>query len=155
LPVKRSVEAFALDPADCRASRSGGLASRSELFPCVADDIATMSPIVGICPEGANMRIRTPADLGALIRDRRMIFQLDQKSLATKIGVSRQWGIELEEGKASHRNRTIAGHFDGFGNFPRRRKRTPQKPKDKGSSHGDEVFVEMDSIVSSVRRKRQ
>ncbi len=35
------------------------------------------------------MRIRTPADLGALIRDHRTRLGLDQKSLAEKVGVSR------------------------------------------------------------------
>jgi HTH-type transcriptional regulator / antitoxin HipB len=45
------------------------------------------------------MRIRTPIDLGALIRDRRKQLQLDQKSLAAKVGVSRQWIVEIEKGK--------------------------------------------------------
>ena len=34
------------------------------------------------------MRIRTPIDLGAVIRDRRTKLGLDQKSLAAKVGVS-------------------------------------------------------------------
>ena len=45
------------------------------------------------------MRIRTPADLGALIRDRRIKLALDQRSLAQKVGVSRQWIVEVEKGK--------------------------------------------------------
>jgi len=45
------------------------------------------------------MRIRTPADLGALIRDRRTKLALDQRSLAQKVGVSRQWIVEVEKGK--------------------------------------------------------
>ena len=45
------------------------------------------------------MRIRTPADLGALIRDSRTKLGLDQKSLAEKVGVSRQWIVEIEKGK--------------------------------------------------------
>jgi HTH-type transcriptional regulator / antitoxin HipB len=47
---------------------------------------------------GKVMRTRTPADLGAVIRDRRKQLKLDQASLAKKIGVSRQWLIELEHG---------------------------------------------------------
>ncbi len=42
------------------------------------------------------MRIRTPADLGALIRDHRIRLGLDQKSLAGKVGVSRQWIVDVE-----------------------------------------------------------
>ena len=45
------------------------------------------------------MRIRTPTDLGALIRDHRNRLGLDQKSLAEKVGVSRQWIVEVEQGK--------------------------------------------------------
>lgn len=45
------------------------------------------------------MRIRTPGDLGALIRDRRTKLDLDQKALADKIGVSRQWIVAVEKGK--------------------------------------------------------
>jgi HTH-type transcriptional regulator / antitoxin HipB len=44
------------------------------------------------------MLTRTPADLGAVIRDRRKQLKLDQARLAKKIGVSRQWLIELEHG---------------------------------------------------------
>jgi HTH-type transcriptional regulator/antitoxin HipB len=44
------------------------------------------------------MFIRTPADLGAAIRDRRKQLGLDQSTLAKRIGVSRQWLIEVERG---------------------------------------------------------
>jgi HTH-type transcriptional regulator/antitoxin HipB len=45
------------------------------------------------------MRIRTPADLGTLIRCTRKKLRLDQSTLAKKIGVSRLWLIEIEKGK--------------------------------------------------------
>ncbi len=44
------------------------------------------------------MLTRTPADLGAVIRDRRKQLKRNQASLADEIGVSRQWLIELEHG---------------------------------------------------------
>jgi HTH-type transcriptional regulator/antitoxin HipB len=44
------------------------------------------------------MLIRTPADLGAVIRDRRKRLKLDQSTLAKRIGVSRQWVIDIEHG---------------------------------------------------------
>jgi y4mF family transcriptional regulator len=44
------------------------------------------------------MLIRTPADLGAVVRDRRKDLKLDQATLAKRIGVSRQWVIEVEHG---------------------------------------------------------
>ncbi|RAI44591.1 type II toxin-antitoxin system Y4mF family antitoxin [Rhodoplanes roseus] len=44
------------------------------------------------------MLVRTPADLGAVIRDRRKQLDLDQATLAKRVGVSRQWVIEIERG---------------------------------------------------------
>jgi HTH-type transcriptional regulator/antitoxin HipB len=45
------------------------------------------------------MFIRTPADLGALIHERRIKLGLDQVLLAKKAGTSRKWLIEVENGK--------------------------------------------------------
>jgi HTH-type transcriptional regulator / antitoxin HipB len=47
---------------------------------------------------GQIMRIRTPKDLGAVIRDRRRQLELDQAALAKRIGVSRYWVIMIERG---------------------------------------------------------
>ena len=46
------------------------------------------------------MLIHTPADLGAVIRERRKLLGLDQSELAERIGVSRQWVIGIERGRA-------------------------------------------------------
>jgi HTH-type transcriptional regulator / antitoxin HipB len=46
------------------------------------------------------MLVRTPADFGAFIRDRRKQLKLDQAAFAKQIGVSRQWVIEIERGHA-------------------------------------------------------
>lgn len=46
------------------------------------------------------MLVRTPADLGAVIRDKRKQLKLDQATLAKQVGVSRQWVIEVERGHA-------------------------------------------------------
>ncbi len=43
--------------------------------------------------------VRTAKDLGALIRDHRKRLGLDQRTLAERVGVSRQWIIEAERGK--------------------------------------------------------
>lgn len=47
----------------------------------------------------ATMYVRTPLDLGALIRDRRKKLGLDQALLAEKAGTSRQWIVAVERGK--------------------------------------------------------
>jgi len=43
--------------------------------------------------------VRTPKDLGAAIRDHRKRLGLDQRTLADRVGVSRQWIVEAEAGK--------------------------------------------------------
>jgi HTH-type transcriptional regulator / antitoxin HipB len=43
--------------------------------------------------------LRTPADVGALIKDRRRSLGLDQAELARQIGVSRLWVNQVERGK--------------------------------------------------------
>lgn len=45
------------------------------------------------------MLIRTPADLGAAIRDRRKRLRLSQSELAQRAGVGRQWLVAVEHGK--------------------------------------------------------
>ena len=45
------------------------------------------------------VRLRTPADVGALIRARRRAQRLDQATLARHAGVSRLWIGEIEKGK--------------------------------------------------------
>jgi y4mF family transcriptional regulator len=45
------------------------------------------------------MHLKTPADIGALIRDRRRILNLDQSALANRVGVGREWIVDIEKGK--------------------------------------------------------
>jgi HTH-type transcriptional regulator/antitoxin HipB len=47
----------------------------------------------------AVMLLRTPRDIGALIRQKRRDLNLDQRTLASRVGVSRQWIIGAEAGK--------------------------------------------------------
>ena len=45
------------------------------------------------------MILRTPKDIGALVRQRRHDTGMDQATLAKKVGVSRWWVHEIERGK--------------------------------------------------------
>jgi HTH-type transcriptional regulator/antitoxin HipB len=49
---------------------------------------------------GVSTLIGTPVDLGAIIRRRRRELGLGQAELAKRIGVSRQWIIGVEHGRA-------------------------------------------------------
>jgi HTH-type transcriptional regulator/antitoxin HipB len=45
------------------------------------------------------MLLRTPGDVGAIVRQRRRELGLDQRTLAERVGSSRQWIIDCEKGK--------------------------------------------------------
>ena len=45
------------------------------------------------------MLVRTPSDIGAVIREQRLKLGFDQRSLAQKAGTSRKWLVEVENGK--------------------------------------------------------
>ena len=47
----------------------------------------------------ANIPLRTPTDIGAMVRARRRVAGLDQAELAALAGVSRLWINQVEKGK--------------------------------------------------------
>ncbi len=98
------------------------------------------------------MRIRTPIDLGALIRDRRNKLGLDQKSLAQKVGVSRQWVVEVEQGKPRAEIGLLLRTIAALG-IALDAETAPKESKEKSASHGVDAYVDIDSIVDSARRK--
>jgi HTH-type transcriptional regulator/antitoxin HipB len=61
------------------------------------------------------MAIRTPADLGAVIREHRKHLGLDQAELAKRIGVSRQWVIGVERGRARAELGLVLRAIDALG----------------------------------------
>ena len=61
------------------------------------------------------MLIRTPIDLGAAIRDHRRRRGMDQQGLANKVGVSRQWVVEVEKGKARAQVGLVLRALDAVG----------------------------------------
>jgi len=75
------------------------------------------------------MFIRTPADLGAVIRDRRKRLKLDQSTLAKRIGASRQWVIEVEHGHPRAELSLVLRALDALG-IPL------HASSDQGKSHG-------------------
>jgi HTH-type transcriptional regulator/antitoxin HipB len=95
------------------------------------------------------MRIRTPADLGALIRDRRIKLGLDQRSLAQKVGVSRQWIVEVEKGKPRAEIGLVLRTIDALGI---RLATDEEAPATKG---GGTPPVDIDSIVAAARGERK
>jgi len=97
------------------------------------------------------MFIRTPSDLGALIRERRIKLGLDQISLAKKAGTSRKWLIEVENGKPraeiglilrTLKALGVALAVDAGADAPP--KRTMAAPE----------AVDIDQVIDSLKRRR-
>jgi HTH-type transcriptional regulator / antitoxin HipB len=101
------------------------------------------------------MRIRTPADLGALIRDSRTKLGLDQKSLAAKIAVSRQWIVEVEKGKPRAEIGLVLRAIGALGIALDAEIETAPRPKDNNFSRPADTSVDIDSIVAAARKKRK
>jgi len=93
------------------------------------------------------MHLRTPADLGALIRNHRIKLGLHQNSLAKKVGVSRQWLVELEKGKPRADVGLVLRTLHALGLSLDIVKDTPQNKIDAG--------IDIDAIVNSARKKHE
>jgi y4mF family transcriptional regulator len=93
------------------------------------------------------MRIRTPADLGALIRDRRVKLALDQRSLAQQVGVSRQWIVEVEKGKPRAEIGLLLRTIDTLGIQLMTVEDTKKRPTGPA--------VDIDSIIAAARGEKK
>jgi HTH-type transcriptional regulator/antitoxin HipB len=98
--------------------------------------------------KGRVMHIRTPLDLGLIIRDRRRKLGLSQSELAGKAGVGRQWLVAVEHGKARAeiglvlRTLTALGLTLSVDGEDRDR---------KAGKHDDIAPVDIDAVVSSLK----
>lgn len=90
------------------------------------------------------MLIRTPADLGAVIRERRKELKLGQAELARRIGTSRQWIVGIEQGHARAELGLVLRALDALDI----RLDSGVTPPRKGTS-------DLDAIVASARKGRK
>jgi HTH-type transcriptional regulator/antitoxin HipB len=93
------------------------------------------------------MTIRTPADLGALIRNTRKALRLDQSTLAKKIGVSRLWLVEIEKGKPRAEIGLVLRALDAL-HITLNATTSEKRPKKSQRA------VDIDEIVAAARRPR-
>ncbi len=92
------------------------------------------------------MLIRTPADLGAVIRDRRRRLKLDQLTLAKRIGVSRKWVIDIEHGHPRAELTLVLRALDALG-IPL------HASGDPSTSHGSaQSGVDINAIVAKAKK---
>jgi HTH-type transcriptional regulator/antitoxin HipB len=96
------------------------------------------------------MRLRTPADFGAAIRDHRLRARLTQATLARKVGVGRQWIVEVEKGKPGAPIALLLRTLDALkialrtDESPHSAKRAPRKNKS----------VNLDLLLDNLRQKK-
>ena len=94
------------------------------------------------------MLIRTPHDIGALIRQKRRELKLDQRTLAERAGVSRLWIIEVEAGKSRAALGLVLRTLDVLGV-----RLTTDEPK-KSKTTVAPPLPDIDAIVRAARRPK-
>ncbi|MBX3205274.1 MAG: helix-turn-helix transcriptional regulator [Labilithrix sp.] len=106
------------------------------------------------------MIVRTPKDLGQLIRARRRELGLDQRTLAARVGVSRLWVIEFEQGKPRAEIglvlRTLLAldlHLDVRVEADQATRSTPVRPAATRASAARPRAIDIDAIVDAARKK--
>jgi y4mF family transcriptional regulator len=92
------------------------------------------------------MLIRTPADLGAVIRDRRKQLGLGQAELAERIGVSRQWVVGIERGRARAELGLVLRTMDTLG--------VRLETRDGDTGPKSRPGPDIDAIVASARKAK-
>lgn len=110
-------------------------------------DMDMMSPFADL----ASMSPRNPAEMGRAIRDRRRALGLDQATLATRVGVSRQWIVEMEAGKERAEVGLVLRTLCALGLQLTLAPRPPRQRKDDVFAPG---MVDLDAIVERARGRK-
>ena len=95
------------------------------------------------------MRLRTPTDIGLTIRERRRSLGLDQKTLALRVGVSRQWIIAAEQGKRRAELGLVLRTLDTLGITLR----TVDSPGPATSEFIPAAAISLESVIAAHRRR--
>jgi HTH-type transcriptional regulator/antitoxin HipB len=94
------------------------------------------------------VRIRNPAELGGLIRNRRRQLGIEQSALADKVGVSRQWIIEIEKGKPRAAIGLVLRTLTALDICLDAQTDTARKPKYSTAA------IDLDALIESARKPR-
>ena len=89
----------------------------------------------------------TAADLGALIRERRRKLGLDQGALAKRVGVGREWIVDVEKGKPRAGVELVLRTLTALG--------LSLKVSERAKPRGTKAEIDLDRIVSAARRTRR
>ncbi len=100
------------------------------------------------------MLVRTPSDLGAIIRERRLNLGLDQLSLAKKAGTSRKWLIEVENGKPRAEFGLILRTLKALGIELAANPVPVVAPRRTSAKRTAGAQIDIDSILDSLKRRK-
>jgi HTH-type transcriptional regulator/antitoxin HipB len=95
------------------------------------------------------MRVRNSSELGGFIRETRRQLGLDQGELAQKVGVSRQWIIEIEKGKPRAAIGLILRTLNALGVCLDARTEPVKNVQRSGSK------IDLDAIIKAARKSPQ
>jgi HTH-type transcriptional regulator/antitoxin HipB len=98
----------------------------------------------------ADMLLRTAKDIGAAIRQRRRELELDQGTLAERVGVSRQWIVEVEAGKPRAELGLVLRTLEALGLRLRAQEAAQRRPERRGKTAPPEIDI--DAIVRAARK---
>ena len=94
------------------------------------------------------MHVRTPLDLGLILRERRRKLGLSQSELAQKAGVGRQWLVAVEHGKARAEIGMVLRTLVTLGLTLSVNEEDADR---RAGKHEDIAPVDIDAVVSSLR----
>ena len=95
------------------------------------------------------MILKTPEDIGALIKEKRNALGLDQETLARQSGTSRKWIVEIEKGKSTaaiglvlRTFRVLGVRLQSLDSSSKASSRSPGPPP-----------VDIDDVIDSLKRR--
>lgn len=97
------------------------------------------------------MRVRTPTDIGLAIRERRRQLALGQQDLATQVGVSRQWIVEIEKGKPRAEVGLLLRTLNALG----LELDIDSAASAPGSGRGSSYDIDIDAIIERAKGRRR
>lgn len=89
------------------------------------------------------MLIKTPKEIGMLVRDRRKAHGWTQDALAQRLGVSRLWVVQLEQGKSTAQIGLVLRALNEL-DVPMQ---VDIKPKDHATRAAVSGGIDLDSII--------
>lgn len=89
------------------------------------------------------MLIKTPREIGMLVRDRRKAHGWTQDALAQRLGVSRLWVVQLEQGKSTAQIGLVLRALNEL-DVPMQVDITPKDAATRAAASGG---IDLDSII--------